>query len=70
MISTQLECDEPPKNLTLKETGVYLAERKLRYGEYCIEPLDFSDITDKVQVIIIIYLYHLCLSCQSVCLSR
>ena len=58
MISTQLECDEPPKNLTLKETGVYLAERKLRYGEYCIEPLDFSDITDKVQVIIIVYLYY------------
>jgi len=49
MISTQIDCEDSQKNLTLKDTGVYLLERKLRFGEYCIEPLELPDDTGRVQ---------------------
>ena len=38
MISTQLSCNNSAANLTLKDDGVYLLDRKLNLGEYCIEP--------------------------------
>ena len=54
MISTQIDCEDSQKNLTLKDTGVYLLERKLRFGEYCIEPLELPDDAGRVQVFILI----------------
>ena len=54
MISTQIDCEDSQKNLTLKDTGVYLLERKLRFGEYCIEPLELPDDTGRVQVFLVI----------------
>ena len=38
MISTQLSCNKSAANLTLKADGVYLLDRKLNLGEYCLEP--------------------------------
>ncbi len=57
MISTQIDCEDSQKNLTVKETGVYLAERKLRFGEYCIEPLELPDVSGRVQVLLLFIRY-------------